>query len=204
MKTIFGTSKRATLLISLGIMITLMFAGLVSASSLGTVKQNDCITLYQSCPSCSYVNLTAIKYPNVNVEVMNLAMEKSDSEYNYTFCNTAQIGEHFYTVKGDKDGVISTETISFEVTPSGFINTLGLYIIFLVVLGSIIILGFSINEAWFVVIGGMGLIMLGIYSINYGIVGFKDMFMTWGTGLFEIGVGATLSIGAAWQKLYYD
>ncbi len=30
------------------------------------------------------------------------------------------------------------------------------------------------------------------------------MFMTWGLGLFEIAVGAILSIGAGIQKLYYD
>ena len=50
----------------------------------------------------------------------------------------------------------------------------------------------------------MGLIMLGIYSINFGVVGFRDMFMTWAIGLFEIAIGAILAIGAAWQKLDYD
>ena len=183
----------------------LLYIGLVSAGKYElTVKQNDCIDLYQSCPSCTYVNLTAIKYPDVSVVLMNLGMTKDGTEYNYSFCGTNSIGEHFYTVVGDKDGVAQTEVIPFEVTPSGFINTLGLYFIFLIVLGGIIVLGFSINEAWFVVLGGLGFIMLGIYSINYGIVGFKDMFMTWGVGLFEIGVGTILSVGSAWQKLYYD
>jgi len=97
--------KKLLLTLILG-MFLFTSLGLVSAtSSLGTVKQ--------------YVNLTSIKYPNVSIDLMNLAMTKTNSEYNYTFCNTSQIGEHFYTVVGDKDGVQSTETISFEVTPNG-------------------------------------------------------------------------------------
>ena len=102
------------------LLIGIFLAGLTSATlGLGIVKQNDCINLYQTCPSCSYVNLTVIKYPNASIETTNLAMTKSNSEYTYTFCNTTTIGEYFYTVEGDKDGTISTETISFEVTPNG-------------------------------------------------------------------------------------
>ena len=46
--------------------------------------------------------------------------------------------------------------------------------------------------------------MLGIYSINYGVVGFRDMFMTWGVGIFEIAIGTILSVGAAIQKIDFD
>jgi hypothetical protein len=69
----------------------------------------------------------------------------------------------------------------------------------ILLIAGLIVMGFSVKEGWFVVMGGMGLIMLGIYSINYGIAGFRDMFMTWGLGLFEIFVGGYLSIRAAFE-----
>jgi len=86
---------------------------------IGTVKQNDCIDLYQFCPSCSYVNLTAIKYPNTTIFTSNLEMTKEGNNFNYNFCLTSELGEHFYTVCGDKNGVETCEQISFEVTYSG-------------------------------------------------------------------------------------
>ena len=112
---------------------------LVSASTLGTIKQGDCIDLYQSCSDCTYVNLTTIKYPNATIDVMNVAMTKSNTDYNYTFCFTNNTGEYFYTTKGDKGGVVSLEAISFEVTPTGFLpniarGIMGIGLLFLLIL----------------------------------------------------------------------
>jgi hypothetical protein len=99
---------------------------------------------------------------------------------------------------GDLDGTDSTFTYTYEITPSGtsggFGGTLGFYIIVLAIIVGVVVLGFSIQEPWFVIIGGMFLMMTGIYSINSGVAGYRDMFMTWGIGLFEIGIGAYLSI----------
>jgi len=88
---------------------------------------------------------------------------------------------------------------TFTVTPSGFGDTLGFYLIIILLLFLLIFMGFSIGEEWFVILGGLGLMMLGIYSINSGVAGFKDMFMTWGVGLFEIGVGFILSIKSSFE-----
>jgi len=176
-----------------------------SVDDLTPVKQNDCITIAQTCATCSYVNISSISNRNNANLTTNVEMTSfGNGEWRYDFCGTTYLGRHDVKGMGDVNGVDSSFAVYFEVTPSGFIDTLGLYLIFLIVLGGIIILGFSISEVWFVVIGGLGLIMLGIYSINYGVVGFKDMFMTWGVGLFEIAVGAILSIGAGIQKMYYD
>jgi len=196
-----------SVLLLLGIMI-LAVAGLTSAaiSDLGTFKQNTNIRLIQICESCSYNNITSILAPDSTVIFSNLEMTADGSEYDYTLISnfTFHIGEYTVNGIGDLGGTDTTWNYKFEVTPSGFNNTLGLYFIFLIVLIAIIILGFSIKEVWFVVIGGLGLIMLGVYSINSGIVGFRDMFMTWGVGLFQISVGAILAIGAAWQKIDFD
>jgi len=108
--------KRLLIFLFVGIFLL----SLASAEgTIGTVKQNDCIDLYQFCPSCSYVNLTAIKYPNATISTMDLEMTQEGNNFNYNFCNTTNLGEHFYTVCGDKNGVEACEQISFEVTYSG-------------------------------------------------------------------------------------
>jgi hypothetical protein len=169
------------------------------------VKQNNCIDLTQSCSNCTYMNVTSVKANGQTILLGDYQMDNNGGEYNYTFCNTSTIGDYTWCYEGDVSGGINVPAcLGFKVTPTGFIDTLGLYIIFLVIIGAIVTLGFGIKEAWFVVMGGMALLMLGIYSINYGIVGFRDMFMTWGIGLFEIAVGATLAIGAGIQKGDYD
>ena len=190
-------------------MFAILFISLATASTSttwGTSKQNNCVNLVNICPlgSCNETNITKITSPSSSILISDAQATHSKNTWNYSFCNTSELG--VYNVYGLSSN--GTKTIyfvgDFEVTPSGFIDTLGFYLILLIVLGGIVILGFSIKEVWFVVIGGLGFIMLGIYSINYGVVGFKDMFMTWGLGLFEIAVGAILSIGAGIQKMNYD
>jgi len=167
-------------------------------------KQNDCISLPQECADCTYVTLTTITLPNLNKTSIQTGMDKDGTSFSYDYCGTSLIGTYSYCTLGDVGGTDTVACNDFEITPSGFQGTLGFYFIILAILGGIVLMGFSIREAWFVVLGGLGFIMLGIYSINYGIAGFRDMFMTWAIGLFEIGVGAILSVGSAIQKMDYD
>ena len=104
------------ILISLLFLLAFSFVG---ASDLGAVKVNNCINLYQHCASCSYVNLTAIKYPNQTIVTYNSAMNKSGSDYIYNFCNTSDIGNYFYTVCGDTSSGNECRSFNFEVTNTG-------------------------------------------------------------------------------------
>lgn len=186
----------------LGIML-LSLTFISAGESMGTFKQNDDVRVTQTCADATYITLSSISAPDSTVKLSNQNMTSSGSgEFYYNFNLTDQIG--IYEVRVYSDGCEQTTTYNFEVTPSGFTGTLGFYIVLLALVSGLIMLGFKAEEYWFLVMGGMGLIMIGIYSINYGVAGFRDMFMTWGVGLFEIGVGATLAIGAAIQKLYYD
>jgi len=183
-------------------MITLASASL---DSLGTFKQNDCINISQTCATCSYVNISSISSNKNSNLISNVEMvDFGNGEWRYEFCSTNVIGRYDVKGQGDVSGVDSSFAVYFEVTPSGFIGTLGFYIVLLLVLGGIILLGFAIEEPWFIILSGMGLIMLGIYSINYGVAGFRDMFMTWGIGLFEIAVGTILAVGAGIYKMSND
>lgn len=83
------------------------------------VEKSSTISLYQRCSNCTYVNITQIKYPNGSISTINEAMTKNDVDYNYTFTKTQDLDCYSYTIKGDKNGIISTETIDFKVTPSG-------------------------------------------------------------------------------------
>jgi len=122
--------------------------------------------------------------------------------------NFSEVGQYNYFVRclqypsetfgGDVKG-------SFLVTPGGnFGDSFQFYILALIILIGIVLLGFSIKEHWFVVLGGLGFMILGVWTLNNGVVDFKDMFMAYSIAIFEIAVGAILAIGAGIQKLDYD
>jgi hypothetical protein len=169
--------------------------------TLGTFKQNACVNLVQTCNNCTTVNLTRVQAPDSSINIIGNYMQKQGSIYNYSYCSTSQIGTYIVTTCGDADGTNACVNYDFEVTPSGttggVTGTFGFYIIVLIIIISLLILGFTIKDGWFVVIGGMCLIAFGIYSINSGIAGYRDMFIPWMVGLFEIGVGLYLSVNAA-------
>ncbi len=103
--------------------------------SLGTFKSGECVNLIQICDNCSYNNISTILYPNSTVALSNLTMSKDDTYYNYSFCSTSTIGEYIVNGFGDLDGVKTTWSYDFEVTPTGFILETSesmLYIIILI------------------------------------------------------------------------
>lgn len=104
--------------------ITLSFvsAELTCSSSIPTVKQNTCVNLIQTCSNCSYgVNITAIYYPQINgtITYLNTPMTQNINNYNYTFCNTSNVGIYIYSTQGSPDGILTTGNICFEVTKTG-------------------------------------------------------------------------------------
>jgi len=182
----------------LSVIIGIILLSMISLTSakLEPVKQNE-IAIIKVLSNCSSVNITEITSGN-NINILNAPMTYIGGQtFMYNFTGTYKIGEYTYSWDDPCiDCSIDNCGNSFEVTPSGFITTLGFYVILLIIIGSIIGLGFVMKDYWFVVAGGMACMLLGIYSINYGIAGQKDMFMTWGMGLFEIFLGGYLAIKA--------
>lgn len=88
-------------------------------SFLTYIKQGNNISLYQQCDSCSYVNLSSVRYPNSEIENMNVEMIRNGIDYNYSFSNTTQSGCYSYSIYGDKSGVMKAEVIDFMVNPTG-------------------------------------------------------------------------------------
>lgn len=185
----------------------ILFVGmfLISLASadgtLGTFKLNDCISLYQYCDTCTYVNLTTVQFPNGTIQTINNAMTKTDVDYNYTYCDTSTIGTYYYTVKGDKGGIVNTERISFEVTPSGFTGTLGFYILILVLSLGVVVLGYFAQDATVIIFGSFGLIFIGLYFLFNGINGIKDSVYTWGISIIILGLAFYLLVKASQEFL---
>lgn len=110
--------KRILLCFIFGILLVNSISAIID---LGTIKQDTCADLYQSCPTCTYSSIRAIKYPDGTKEYVDLTMTKTNYDYNYTFCNTTQLGEYKYVVYGNKGGLSyeSSEEGVFYVNPTG-------------------------------------------------------------------------------------
>ena len=176
---------------------SLIFATFIASaevSSLGTFKQGQIVQLSQVCDNCTYVNLTQVVLPNSNgIITVGSLMTKRGQNYNYSFSSTSYIGEYFYTTCGDLNGILTCESVSFDVTPSGNSNVLGLYIIVIAIIYTIAFVGFFGRNEWISMLGGMALIVLGLFTINNGI----DIFRNTITEVFSwttIGVGAFMAI----------
>jgi hypothetical protein len=110
--------KNKILLICLALLLVLP---LVSSSfdTLGTFKQNQCVNLLQTCSDCTYNNITSAVYPDNSIALERVTMEKIGTEYNYTFCNTSQIGQYTIHGIGDLSGVNTNWDYWIYVTPTG-------------------------------------------------------------------------------------
>ena len=83
------------------------------------VKMNDCVRLPQTCPDCTYNNISTILYPNLSIAVAGIGMSKNGTEYNYTFCLTGELGEYIVNGYGDTGGTLTTWNYPFDVTRNG-------------------------------------------------------------------------------------
>jgi hypothetical protein len=104
------------------ILLFLIFLNVINAEESGGVlmgKQNECISLPQECPSCSYSILTKVVYPRLSFEYYNKTMTQFGTSYNITFCNTSDIGEYSYCTLVDVDGIDTIACKEFFITPAG-------------------------------------------------------------------------------------
>ncbi len=184
------------------LLLVMMLTGFSSAEGdIGTVKQFDCIDLYNQCPTCSYVNLTAIKYPNVTTNTLEISMTKTGNNYIHQFCDTGLLGLYSYTTCGDKNGVEACELITFTSTPSGGSGTLGFYFLILILSLGVMVLGFYLRDAIIVILSSFGLYFVGLYILFNGIDGLKDPVYTWAIGLIILMMAAYISIRSSYELI---
>lgn len=91
----------------------------------GTFKQDTEIQLIQKCPSCSFVNITSITFPDGTI-FLNEEMTKNETNFNFTLLDSSQEGTILYGTIGDKNGADppNFEDLCIQITPTGsFVDT---------------------------------------------------------------------------------
>lgn len=161
------------------------------------VKQNSCYNIPFGCNNCTWANLT-VTYPNGSIILSNGKMTSEDGfHYNYSFCNTDILGKYWVTYHYDEDGIyIYTDMNWFEVTPNGFSNQLGFYILIIVLSLGLVVVGYYVQDATIVVFGSFGMIFVGLYLLSNGISGIKDTVYTWGISIIILGLAFYLLVRA--------
>ena len=192
-KCIKKMMNKIYLILFLGII--LMNSVNAEVESMGYVEMGKCIQLLQSAVNSTYSNITTISFPNkTEILSLNKAMTKNGIVYNYSFCSTSSIGQYIVNGITDIDGVPTNWAYDFEVSSMGIKNSTTFYIICILIIVLLLGLGFYIEDAWLIIFGGMGLMVLGIYSYNYGIADIKDRVVSYSISLFVIFTGAYLSL----------
>lgn len=116
------------------IYITILLALLIlplavaSQETLGTFKQGECVRLLQTSPDATYVNISSIVSPTSVILLENVAMQKTGTEFNYTFCNTTELGTYVVNGFGDDGGDVEIFVYDFDITREGVANENGVYI----------------------------------------------------------------------------
>jgi len=145
---------------------------------------------------CNYT----IFNPDNTILVQDLEATNNLSFHNISF-STNNIGIYKVDMTCVDGGLKGAETLYFEVTGSGFNNTIGFYALILIFSIGVMVLGFWKQDAIIVILGSFGLYFLGIYILYFGLVGFKDPIYTWSSGLIVLGLAFYISARSSYELI---
>jgi len=179
------------------IIITILVMILLSCGAYAeTVKLGNTINITQGCAGSTYSNISQIKLNGQLISSSQIAMTATGGgSYAYAYTPPA-IGEYYILTHCNENGVDINAPFSFTVSPSGYSpsgSNIGLFIIVALIIYSIAFIGFFGKNEWVCILGGMGMLALGIYTINNGIIIYKDFI----TNIFSwttIGLGAFFAL----------
>ena len=158
------------------------------------------IRIKQICNGATSINITSITYPNTSVAETDIEMnDASNGEFYYNFGLTNQLGR--YDVSGIANGCENTFTTYFEVTPSGNSNSnanIAFFIIIILLIYGIAGFGLYTRNVTFTILGGMALLILGVYMFNNGIIIFRDD-ITRVVSYITMGIGTVLAVWASYE-----
>jgi len=179
------------------LVIPLCFA---EQQSLGVFKKNECVNLIQICANCSYVNFTSVLYPDSTTALGNVVATKTDTIYNYTFCNTSLSGGYIVNGVGDPEGTKTIFAYDFEINTEGnTYSNMTILVILLLLFYSFILFGILKQDIPFTMIGSMGIILMNLYVALNGFMEF-DNYLIQGFVLINIAVAGyvLLRTGIEW------
>ncbi len=130
--------------------ITLIFTiALMSLASanLGTFQQGKCLSI-RVLANSSLINLTEVTANQNITYVINSPMTLLGGQtFNYTFCNTSQLGEYSYSWNNPNVDCSNEDCgNNFMITPNGYTLTTSTGIIYFLIIGSLIFLFLFILE----------------------------------------------------------
>lgn len=106
------------------------------SGSLGTFKSGECLQI-KTILNSSSATISTITLPNSTMLILDEAMTQNGKTFNYTFCSTDLTGTYVYDYYSAEGNVYVND---FDITlsgkePSGDITTLGLVLIFILLIG---------------------------------------------------------------------
>lgn len=196
------------LLLTLIISIFLISLASAAISELGDFKRFDCVELPQTCPDCTYNNISKITVDGTSTIVLTeVVMTKDDTYYNYTFCNTTLLGTYTINGYGDEGGTKDTWEYKLTITETGkeevsvFNNPLLIILITLALI--FLLIGIKSEILWFGFISAILFTLGGLYLTIYGLNDITNMY-TQGAGITLIGIGVTIMLISIYEGLQND
>lgn len=143
--------------------------------SLKPLTQNRCGGLPQSFYNSTFQNISAIQLPDKSFLIINDSMQSlGGGLYNYTFCNTSQLGGYIVNGYGDVDGVIQSWSFDFEVTHTGSVQTTSeaissfAYLVLVIILTiTFLYVGFKLTESDVLWVLGIFFMFLSMLFLMY-------------------------------------
>jgi len=183
-------------------LLSIISAADVEVNSYANVKIGDCVTLKQTCASCSYVSFS-LSYPNSTLIFSDeVGTNTGGAMWTYEFCDTNILGRYDVGGHGDLEGTDTGFSILwFDVTSTGA----GASMFFLILLTSIAFIFFIaslfVAEEFFVYISGICFLIGGVYLMMNGLNILNDTNTRY-LAFIYLGIGMLFSIGAYIYNLY--
>jgi len=92
-----------------------MFLISLTSASLGFYKQGECVNI-KTILNSTWVNISTISSPNSTVIYSQQSMQKVGQTFNFSFCNTSDLGNYIYDYYDNSGKVYVND---FEITYSG-------------------------------------------------------------------------------------
>lgn len=190
------TSLRLKALAVMGIFILAFIIYSALTTAYIPSKVNTDLQFSITSNNATQCNVSTIDKPTATV-VLNKILTKTGQTFYGTITkgNITTTGTYCFNI-ACTDGInIETGSKCFDITPSGNNNNLGFYFLVIGIIYAIAFVGFFGKNEWVTILGGMGMIALGLYSINNGVVIFRDTItdvFSWTT----IGLGSFFAIYA--------
>ena len=191
------------LVIAFALVFSLVFVS--AEKTIPDVMQGTCANLWQTCDNCTFVNVSSVVVQGVgNILTGELSLSNTATGYfNTSFCDTTRLGEYTYNTYGNLNGVIVSEPVTFQVTPTGItqysILNNPILIILLVISILFLILALYTKNYPMGFISGVMFIISGIYTMIYGFNNYADDYSrTVGLVLIALGFIFMLASGYEW------